>query len=263
MTSGPNPPILRENLTDEIVLLTLNRPERCNAFSTSLLESLLGTLQEISFDISRRVLILRGAGTIFCGGLDLRLAATDENPERMATLVSRILIQIRQKMPQIMIAAVHGTACAGGAALTLVADFVIAAEGFKIGFPEVRRGLVPALLFPLLRRKLNDSALRRLLFTGLPLDVTSAKELGIVHAVVPAEELVTTAFDLAKMVCEGNPHAVRSAKYLLCRGDDDRFEQEMRDAVQVHLQSWRSPEAQEGIRAFLEKRPPQWSGVIR
>ena len=149
------PPVLITKIDTQIVTLTLNRPERCNAFSEEMLTLLLERLAEIAADPGCLVVLLQGAGKAFCSGLDLA-EAMQENmksgtvslPHRPATMVADVLIQLR-RMPQIVIASVHGSAFGGGGALVAASDLVVAADGFKMGFPEVRRGLEPALLIPL------------------------------------------------------------------------------------------------------------------
>ena len=263
----------------EIVTLTLNRPERCNAFSFELLEQFSDTLNHIERDQQRRVVILRGAGKMFCTGLDLaeaaentsveliRKAEADEHfwleelPFKMASLVSFILIQLR-RMPQIVICAPHGFACGGGGGLVAASDLVVAADDFKIMFPELKRGLKPALLFPLLRRKLSDAALRRMILTGMPIDAQQAKEFGFVHYVVKPESLDEMALFLAQEVCAGEPETVQFAKRVLQSpenaGDFELFKEEMHAAIVQHTRSWYSTVTQEGVAAFLEKRKPNW-----
>ena len=263
----------------EIVSLTLNRPERCNAFSYELLEQMGEQLNRISRDKNCRVVILQGAGKMFCTGLDLAEAAehtsaelvgkseTDghfyvgEHPFKMAVSVSLILTKLC-RMPQIIICAPHGYACGGGGGLVAASDLVVAADDFKIMFPELKRGLKPTLLFPLLRRKLSDSVLRQLVLTGTPINAQRAREFGLVHDIVKPESLDEMALFLAKEVCAGEPETVRFAKRMQQfpqKGDDLLFRKEMLEAAKQHTISWYSKPAQEGIAAFLEKRLPKWA----
>ena len=263
----------------EIVTLTLNRPERCNAFSYELLEQFSDTLNRIERDQQCRIVILRGAGKMFCTGLDLaeamentsveliRKAKADEHfwleelPFKMASFVSFILIQLR-RMPQIIVCAPHGFACGGGGGLVAASDLVVAADDFKIMFPELKRGLKPMLLFPLLRRKLSDAALRQMILTGMPIDAQQAKEFGLVHYIVKPESLDEMALFLAKEVCAGEPETVQFAKKMLQSpendGDFELFKEEMLAAIEQHTRSWYTVAAKEGVAAFLEKRVPNW-----
>ncbi len=137
--------ILVEPLERGIVSVTLNRPDRRNALSIDLLEQLCAEIEQLANDPAQRVVILRGAGPVFSAGLDLQEAADSSLVERSAAAVSRALNLLRTS-PLIMIAAVQGGAFAGGAGLMAACDIVIAAADAKIGFPEARRGLLPALI---------------------------------------------------------------------------------------------------------------------
>jgi len=265
----------------EIATLTLNRPSRCNVFSLDLLEQLHSHLRRMERDKQRRVVILRGAGKAFCSGMDLAEAAENTLPEeieqavkntetfpwhkthqfKMASLVAFILIQLR-RMLQIVICAPHGFACGGGGGLIAASDLVVAADDLKIMFPELKRGLKPALLFPLLRRKLSDSALRLMVLTGRTIDAQRAREFGLVHDIVKPDMLDEAALSLAREVCLGEPETMRHAKQQMqspgtgC--DFELFKEEMLQAVEQHTLSWFSASAREGVAAFLEKRLPKW-----
>ena len=277
-TASMTQPITLTKYSPEIATLTLNRPERCNAFSSELLGQFIDALNAFSRDKNLRVVILRGSGKNFCTGLDLAEAAEftsaelieksetndhtwdKELPFQMAFSVSFILTKLCQ-IPQIIICAPHGYACGGGGGLVAASDLVVAADDFKIMFPELKRGLKPTLLFPLLRRRLSNSALRRLVLTGLPIDAQQAKEFGLVHHVVRPDSLDEMALLLAKEICAGEPETTRFAKQMLQFPEKDGdllFQKEMSDAAKQHVKSWYSEAAQEGIRAFLEKRSANW-----
>ncbi len=145
------PVVLIERQTPQITLVTLNRPERRNALTIELLTKLVAAIKVASDEMHERILILRGAGAAFCTGLDLK-AATPQNAHATAEMVAKALLALSQT-PLVTIAAVHGAAVAGGAGLMSACDFVVAAEGTKIGYPEVRRGLVAGLVMTFLRRE--------------------------------------------------------------------------------------------------------------
>ena len=248
-----------EPLESGIVRLWLNRPDRCNAFSTALLDELIATLEKLETDNSLRVVILRGRGKIFCGGLDLYQASTsDELAREMPEKVAHILSSIYESR-LVFIASVHGAACAGGAALTTVCDLSVAVRSFKIALPEVRRGLSPALLLPLMRRKVAEGHLRQLMLTGMPVTAERAQAMGIItHVVDDLPELDDAALAMAQTVLEGCPASVAAAKKLIAESYPRPLADELADSLEEHLRSWHSPEAQEGIAAFLEKRQPRW-----
>src|SRR5213080_3271383 len=163
------PTVLIEKQTPQITVLTLNRPERRNALTIGLLSELIAAIKIASDQLQERVLILRGAGAAFCTGLDLKEAADQTKTHATAAMVAKTLITLSQTR-LITIAAVHGAAVAGGAGIMSACDFVIAAEGTKIGYPEVRRGLVAGLVMPFLRRQLRERDIRELLLGSALID---------------------------------------------------------------------------------------------
>ncbi len=249
----------REAVSASVVRLTLHRPDRCNALSLGLLRSLAEQLESLQSDSSVRVLLLDAEGNNFCGGLDFQEAVQSDDVRLLSALVAGILVRLRS-LPQIVVAAPRGAARAGGAALLAASDIVVAADDLNIAFPEVRRGLEPVLLFPLLRRKLGDSALRDLLFTGLPVSAIRAQQIGLVQRIVPLGSERSEAESLAFEICRGETAAVRTAKELLLAHDTTLYgcslEDELNLALEAHIKSWHSAAAQRGVAAFLEKRDP-------
>ena len=249
--------LLKEAVSPSVVRLTLNRPERCNAFSTELLRALNEELDFLVGDDVVRVLILSAVGKNFCGGLDFYEAVHSDDAVRlMSSLVVGILAKLR-RLPQVVIVAAHGAARGGGAALLVAADFVVAADDLTIGFPEVRRGLEPLLLFPLLRRKIGASTLRELLLTGQPIDAAESLRIGLVQRIVPRDEANRQAELLAEEILQGDADAVRTAKEVILAHETALYgplEEEFALALESHLISWQSEPAQKGIVAFLEKR---------
>jgi methylglutaconyl-CoA hydratase len=186
------PVLLVEQLSEATSLVTLNRPDRRNALSIGLMEALCGAISGLATQSERRVVILQGAGPAFCSGMDLREAAEPGVAERTAPWIARTLEALATS-PLVTIAAVHGAAYAGGGGLMACCDFIVAAEGTKIGFPEVRRGLLSALITPVLRSRLRDGDLRELLLLGDPIDARRAMQMGLVGRVVPPERLLDEA----------------------------------------------------------------------
>src|SRR5436189_4090019 len=186
------PVVLIEKQTPQVTVLTLNRPERRNALTIELLSELNAAIKIGSDQPDERVIILRGAGAAFCTGLDLKEAADHTKAHATAEMVANTLIAISET-PLVTIAAVHGAAVAGGAGLMSACDFVVAAERTKIGYPEVRRGLVAGLVMTFLRRQVSERNLRELLFGGELIDAVRAKEIGLVNRVVASEEMMSEA----------------------------------------------------------------------
>ncbi len=249
--------VLVETLERGIVSVTLNRPERRNALSIGLLEQLCVEIEMLASDSANRVVILRGAGPVFSSGLDLREAADSSLVERSAAAVSRALDVLRTT-PLVMIAAVQGGAFAGGAGLVAACDIVIAAADAKIGFPEVRRGLLPALICNVLLHRVREGDLRELFLVGEPIDAARAQEVGIVQRVVPAERLLDDALSIARSIVAGGPQTVRQTKALLNSIYQQTGEHAGPNLVETHLAARHSDEALEGLTAFAEKREPNW-----
>jgi len=251
------PVILIEKQSPQITVVTLNRPERRNALTIELLTELCAAINGASEESEQRVLILRGAGAAFCTGLDLKAAADQTKAHATAEMVANTLVAISQTR-LVTVAAVHGAAVAGGAGIMSACDFVVAAEGTKIGYPEVRRGLVAGLVMTFLRRQIGERNIRELLFSGELIDAGRAKEIGLVNRVVAAGDVMSEAQKFAASVLQGAPGALAQTKRLVeelwwqsVKGDVDI-------ALKYHMQARESDEAREGIAAFNEKRKSKW-----
>jgi methylglutaconyl-CoA hydratase len=248
---------LIEKQTPQITVVTLNRPERRNALTIELLAELQAAIKLASEQPHQRVLILRGAGAAFCTGLDLKEAADHTKAHATAEMVANTLIALSQA-PLITIAAVHGAAVAGGAGIMSACDFVVAAERTKIGYPEVRRGLVAGLVMTFLRRQVGDRNLRELLLGSELIDAERAKEIGLVNRVVAPEDVMNEAQSFAESVLQGAPGAVKRTKRLIDELWWRSVKQDVDLALKYHIEARESAEAREGIAAFNEKRKPNW-----
>ncbi|MBC7821717.1 MAG: enoyl-CoA hydratase/isomerase family protein [Planctomycetaceae bacterium] len=237
--------------------MTLNRPERRNALTIELMEALCETLAVLATEPQRRLVILNGAGSAFCAGLDLHESANPSFAERGAEWVARTLQTVSQS-PLVTIAAAHGAAFAGGAGLLSCCDFAIGTPELKIAFPEVRRGLVPALVGAILQDRLRDADLRELFFIGEPVDAQRAQAMGLVQRIVPADRLLDEARTLATTILQGAPDAVRQTKRLLQELRSTAPSQRLTQALEFHKRARASDEAREGIAAFFEHRAPDW-----
>lgn len=240
-----------------IAVLTLNRPDRRNALSIELLDRLIATLEQLATG-DTRVAILRGAGPVFCAGLDLREAADANLATRSALAVAGMLRTVTDS-PLITIAAVHGGAFAGGGGLMAACDIVVAAEDARIGFPEARRGLLPALITETLRRKLREGDLRDLLLTGEPIDAQRAREIGLVQRLSRPGQELDTALTIAHSILAGGPNTIRDTKHMLNQTESLTGQQLTEALLHWHEEARRSDEAQEGLAAFTENRSPSWT----
>jgi methylglutaconyl-CoA hydratase len=249
--------LLVDDSDPAVGILTLNRPDKRNALNVALIEQLTAAVKRADGEPARRVLILRASGPVFCAGLDLGEAADPASAGRSAEALAALYLTICQS-PLVTITAAQGAAYGGGAGLLAACDFVVAGEDLHVGFPEVRRGLVAALVTCLVRRQLGDRHVRELVLLGEPVPAGRALDLGLVNRVVPVAGLLTTATGLAREVWRGAPCAIARTKRLLDDLAPRPIEEELRRALRYHLEARQSAESAEGIAAFREKREPRW-----
>ena len=161
-----------------VAVLTMTRPDKRNALNIAMLGALGDAINQMEDDPACRVVILRGEGPVFCAGLDLIEASDPQSSEESAHGVRRVLTLLRESR-LITIAAAQGGAYAGGAGLLAACDLVVATEDLKVGFPEIRRGLVPALVSAVLANKVRDGDLRELFLIGDPVSAHRAQQMGV------------------------------------------------------------------------------------
>jgi methylglutaconyl-CoA hydratase len=245
----------------EVAKITLNRPDKQNALTTTMIAELQSALDTIEKNHTR-VVILTGAGKAFCVGMDLDMlvaiakqssAENREDFRRIATLLLRIW---RFRRP--MIAAVNGPALAGGCDIATLCDFTLAAEHAKFGYTEVKIGLLPATISVFLSRQIGEKHSRDLLLTGRIIDAHEAKEFGLVTEVVPAEGLLDHAYKLANELIVASPISLMRAKHLLTSAAAVDHSLERAILENSHIRGM--PNLKEGIASILEKRKPIWQG---
>src|SRR5437667_9887346 len=252
------PVVLVEKKTSQITIVTLNRPERRNALSIPLLTELIASIKLASDETRERILILRGAGAAFCTGLDLKEAQDQTKAHATADLVAHVLGALSEARP-VTIAAVHGAAVAGGAGIMSAFDFVVAAEKTKIGYPEVRRGLVAGLVMTFLRRQIGERNMRELVLGGELIDAERARGIGLVNRVVAPNQLMIEAQKFADSVLQGAPNAIVQTKRLIEELWSTSVKEDVDLALKHHMRARESAEAREGIAAFNERRKPDWT----
>jgi methylglutaconyl-CoA hydratase len=246
--------------------LTLNRPEVRNAFNEGMIEELTGWAAHArasAIDGTLRAVVLSGAGKTFCAGADVSWMAktityTREDNQRDALAASR-MFQAIDTLPVPVIGRIHAAAIGGGAGLAAVCDIVVAEEHATFGFTEVRLGIIPAVISPFVLAKIGRSAARELFLTGTRFPAARAREIGLVHAVVPAGDLDATVVRYVDEVLSAAPQAVAHAKALIADVWGRTFPHaEVITANAIALRRV-SGEGQEGLRAFLEKRVAGWT----
>lgn len=240
-------------------LITLDRPEKRNALSTAMVDALVHGLIAHEEDPEIRVIVLTATGDrAFCAGMDLSGVSDASGPTRdrpEKAVYSRLL---REGSHKPLIAAVNGTAVAGGFELMLACELVVSAEHALFGLPEVARGLVAGAGGTFLPARIPRAAAYELVLTGQPIDAPRALALGLVNRVVPADQVLGTAMELARTIAANSPNAVRISRELLrdcAELPADEAWQRVRGVIPEVLAS---ADAQEGSRAFFEKRPARW-----
>lgn len=238
-----------------VAVVTLNRPERRNALSIAMMKELIEVLGQHERDGVTRVVILRGAGPVFCAGLDLAEASDMALVRESAQCVARTLSVLRFST-LVSIAAVHGGAYAGGAGVVAACDMAVGANDLQIGFPEARRGLLPALISDVLRTKVREGDLTELFLVGDPISATRAQQIGLLQRLADPLRVLDEALKLADGILAGGPQTIRDTKTLVhhAYGANEHHGTSIDD----HLKARFSDEAAEGLKAFLEKRPPNW-----
>jgi methylglutaconyl-CoA hydratase len=243
--------------------LTLNRPEVRNAFNDEVIAELTAWAERAHEDRDLRAVVLAGAGKTFCAGADAEWMAkavhySEGENLRDATAMSRMFTAL-DRLPVPVIGRVQGAALGGGAGLAAVCDIVVAEDQAIFGFTEVKLGILPAVISPFALAKIGRSAARELFLTGSRFTAARAREIGLVHAVVPAEQIDDVVAVYIREILTAAPEAIAAAKTLIGRVSGRPLDEAMPITAQAIAARRVSREGQEGLRAFLEKRKPSWS----
>lgn len=243
-----------------VATITLNRPDQRNAVDPALAAALDAVMERFEADPEVWVALLTGAGSTFCAGADLKALAAGRGAE-LASERGGFAGFVRYPRTKPVIAAVRGPALAGGTELVLTCDLVVASSSSVFGLPEVTRGIVAAAggLFRLPRALPRARALE-LILTGERLGADEALRHGMVNAVVPDEQVLTTARALAERICANAPVAVRESLALAREAYEIDEEQGWRRSSEAMERIRSTDDAREGPRAFAEKRAPVWTG---
>ncbi len=248
-----------------VTTVTLNRPDVRNAFNEDLIAELTAWARSV-VPGDTRVAILQGAGKAFCAGANVHWMSKmagysrDENladAERAAAMFNAL-----DRVPVPLIGRIHGAALGGGSGLAAVCDVVVAADDSVFGFTEVVLGILPAMISPYVLRKIGLTAARELCLSGARFDAARAKAIGLVSEIVPATALDAAVARHVQLFLKAAPTAVARAKALL-RQVHGRLPEDVVGLTTAAIADQRvSPEGQEGLRAFLDKRPPAWLNNI-
>jgi methylglutaconyl-CoA hydratase len=256
--------LLLERASDpRIARLVLNRPARRNALDGALVAALQRAARELASDASIRVVELSGAGKTFCAGADIEWMkkasgfTMQESARDSAELAA--LLHTLDELDKPIVARVQGAALGGGTGLVAVCDVVVAAADAMFGTPEVRLGVIPAVISPYVVRKVGESRARVWFITGERISAEEALRAGLVHRVVPEEELGAAAKSILESILLGGPAAVAEAKRLARTAATMPLREATNLAIQRMSERRGSAEGREGLAAFLEKRKPSWA----
>ena len=246
-----------------VVTLTLDRPARKNAFDDALITALHDQLDHLSRDQDLRALVLTGAGSAFSAGADLdwMRRAADFGPaeNRADARALEAMLSALDGFPRPTVARVNGAAIGGGVGLVAACDIAIASEHAVFAMSEVRLGLMPAVVAPLVRRAIGERACRRLFLSAERFDAVSAKALGLVHEVVADEALDGAVDAMLAALLQGGPEALKATKALLIELRRATADESADRTTRAIAERRASAEGREGVAAFLEKRQPGWT----
>lgn len=263
--SQPTDPVLLDVSAEGVAVVTLNRPEKHNAFEEMMIAGLSDTFETLKGADHVRIVFLRGAGKTFCAGADIgwmrrSAALTELGNETDALTLARMLLQLYE-LPQITVALVHGAAMGGGAGLVAACDMAVALKATQFRFSEVRLGLTPATVSPYVVEAIGPRWAKALFATAESFDGAFAEKIGLVqYAVETAEEQNALAEHLTNLALGAAPGAVADAKGLVRHVAEHRIGDALAKETSKRIAQRRvSAEGAEGLAAFLEKRKPEWS----
>jgi enoyl-CoA hydratase len=241
-----------------VVLITLNRPEARNAVNAAVAQGIAAALEDLDADGELQVGVLTGAGKGFCAGMDLKAFVAGERPHVEARGFAGI---VQRSADKPLIAAIEGFAVAGGLEVALACDLIVAAEGAKLGIPEVKRSLVAAggalLRLP---RRIPYHAVMEMALTGDPITAERAHELGLVNRVTPPGGAVDAALELAEAIAKNAPLALAASKRIVVEAPEWSAAEMWDRQREISGPVFASDDAREGATAFAEKREPVWKG---
>ena len=244
-------------------VITLNRADKRNALNRALIAALTEAFRRARDDDKARCVLLTGAGTVFCAGMDLAelselLKEKQEAGEVWDTALHLArLYELIFTLPRPTIAVINGAAVAGGAGLVTVCDLALSVPEARFGYPEVRRGLVAAMVMPHLLRHVGERLARYLLLTGELVDAAEALRLGLINEVVPANQIMDKAMDWARAIAQGGPLALVQTKLFLQQVS--RATLTVEEGAKGSLGPRLTEECRQGLQAFFAKQPPPWA----
>ena len=242
-------------------IIRINRPEARNAVNGDVATGMEAALDDFEADDNIQAVIITGNGPTFCAGADLKLVATGRAGE-IATKRGNFAGIVRRNYSKPLIAAVNGPALAGGFEIVLSCDLVVVADHATFGLPEVRRGLFAAAGGLIrLPKRVPLALATELAITGDPIDAARALQLGLVNRVVPVDEVVPAALELASRIAENGPLAIKNTLRMVREAGDLTEDDAWPRNFELAMEVFASKDSIEGATAFAEKRPPKWTGT--
>ena len=244
-------------LDSGVLTLTLNRPEKRNALDSLMIDALHEQLDRAEVDAAVRVLVIRGEGKDFCAGADLAelLESADKSADENAANALRlgdVFIAMR-RLPKSVVAVVHGRALAGGCGLATACDVVLAHSAASFGYPEVKRGFVPAMVIAMLRRAVGEKVAYDLVGTGHILSASEALQVGLVSRVIAADEFAASIDATVAEMAAASPSAVALIKRQLYEVEGRSFEAAIALGAKVNAVARATPDFKRAVSQFLEK----------
>jgi methylglutaconyl-CoA hydratase len=251
------------SIADKVATVTLNRPELRNAFNELAIAELALAFDELGQNDLVRAVVLAANGPAFCAGADLnwmkKMAAYTQDENEADALLLADMLRTIYLCPKPVVAKVQGDCYAGGMGLVAACDIVVASEGVNFCLSEVKLGLIPATISPYVIKALGDQASRRYFLTAERFDAREAHRLGLVHEVVPAQQLDATVGAIIEALVANSPNAVREAKKLVRDIAGLPIDDPLLADTAGRIAAIRaSSEGREGVASFLEKRKPAW-----
>ncbi len=255
---------IRSEIKESIAIVTIDRPESLNALNSQVIEELDRCLHDLDSDEAVKVVILTGSGekSFIAGGDIKEMLGLDIPGAHVFSRRGESLVLFIQEMRKPVIAAVNGFALGGGLELALACDFILAAEAARFGLPEVTLGVLPGFGgTQTLARTIGPARAKELIFTGRVLSAREALEWGLVNAVVPSAELMDRTLEVARKIAANSRLAITSAKQAIVQGLDLSRADGVRLENDLFADLFATADQKEGLRAFLEKRKPEFKGA--
>lgn len=251
--------ILFENI-DGVAYITLNRPSVRNAINNEMVQELTELFTELEVEVESRVIVISGKGKSFCAGADINwlksIADFSFNDNYYESLELVNLLYLIHDHPKPIISKINGSAVGGGVGLMLVSDIIIASEKAKFGLSEVAIGIVPVAIAPFVMRRIGETKAREYFLTGDRVDAKTAYEIGLINYAVKDSEIDEFTNKKVEKILNNGPSALSNVKDLMNRVNRGSYDKDY--LAQLIAQLRTSPEGQEGMHSFLEKRQPKW-----